>query len=366
MKTRQAARPNIWTKGIALVAALAILLTYNLAVADGPPGREHRLQQSPPIRLGTSGFNLNDVCGAGTLGLLVIRAAPFYAFILSNNHVIARTNQGRPGDPIVHRAPLDTVPACSNAGNFKVAALSDFRIIKCDGSDNLVDAAIAGIIPGKVNTRGFILDIGPPSNITIPPAVGLAVQKSGRTTGLTEGRISMTDVTVMIPYPGCGVAKFVHQIEWVGVPACLPGDSGSLLVTDAVRRVRQNPVGLVFAGNGTGTVCLANPIRTVLQTFGVGFLLALDQKPGDESPQVEPVPDPAVEFVSGVKDRYDDYLLHLPGAVGTGVAYAADGSGKVVIRLLLRARTEASVEAAPAELEGVPVEIEEVGDLSPL
>jgi hypothetical protein len=335
-------------KTIASLAALATLIICNPAVADGPPGAMHRVQQTAPIRLGTSGLNRNDACGAGTLGSLVVRTTPvFYPFILSNNHVIARTNRGRPGDPIVHRAPLDTVPACSNTGSFRVAALSDFRIIKCDGSDNLVDAAIAGIVPGKVNTRGIILDIGAPSNITLLPVLGLAVQKSGRTTGLTRGRISMVDATVMVTYPGCGVAKFVHQIEWVTpageAPPCRPGDSGSLLVND--RNLRPNPVGLVFAGNTTANICLANPIRTVLQAFGVGFPLNPGENQENEAAPAEPVVDQAVDAASNVKDRYDDYLLQLPEVVGTGVGYAADGSGKVVIRLLLRRKTDAAIQA---------------------
>jgi hypothetical protein len=368
MKTTTVNRARIRIQGIALIATLSILFATQPVLADGPPGQMHRAQQQPPIRLGTSGLNSNDACGAGTLGSLVIKTTPvFFPFILSNNHVIARTNNGRIGDPIVHRAPLDTVPACSKTGNFRVATLSDFRTIKCDGSDNLVDAAIASIIPGKVNVRGFILDIGPPSNITAPPTLALAVQKSGRTTGLTRGRISMIDATVMVTYPGCGIAKFIHQIEWVSpdldAPTCRPGDSGSLLVTD--RRARPNPVGLVFAGNAATNICLANPIRTVLQSFGIGFPLSPDQKPDDET-EVEPAADPAVDFATNVKDRYDEYLLALPEVVGTGVARAADGSGNVVIRLLLRSKTEAAVAAAPAEVEGVPVEIEVVGDLRPL
>jgi len=73
-------------------------------------------------------------------------------------------------------------------------------------------------------------------------------------------------------------------------------------------------------------------------------------------------PDPEVEAVSQVKDRYDDFLLNLPEVVGHGVSYSESGSGRVVIRLFLRRITDAARRAAPASLEGVPVEIEETGE----
>ena len=43
------------------------------------------------------------------------------------------------------------------------------------------------------------------------------------------------------------------------------GDSGSLLVTDPGR----NPVGLLFAGNRSGKLAIANPIDRVLGECGV-------------------------------------------------------------------------------------------------
>ncbi len=46
----------------------------------------------------------------------------------------------------------------------------------------------------------------------------------------------------------------------------LPGDSGSLVVTDDVN---ANPVGLLFAGNADGTMAIVNPIESVLQYFHV-------------------------------------------------------------------------------------------------
>lgn len=50
-------------------------------------------------------------------------------------------------------------------------------------------------------------------------------------------------------------------------PFIKAGDSGSLLVTDPDR----NPVGLLFAGNGSGQLAIANRIDLVLESFGVAI-----------------------------------------------------------------------------------------------
>ena len=62
--------------------------------------------------------------------------------------------------------------------------------------------------------------------------------------------------------------------------------------------------------------------------------------------------DPETERVSQVKDRYDDYLLHLPGVVGHGVSQ--DGSGRPAIVLFLK--EQVPFENLPTTVEGVPIE----------
>ncbi len=62
-----------------------------------------------------------------------------------------------------------------------------------------------------------------------------------------------------------GTARFDDQIiVQSGSAFILPGDSGSLLVSDP----GANPVGLLFAGNSSGTLAIANRIDLVLQRFG--------------------------------------------------------------------------------------------------
>src|SRR5690348_803404 len=93
-----------------------------------PAGVANQGAQSLPIKLGTSGGDSLDTttsgntitCCSGTLGSLVQRAGAFY--ILSNNHVLARSNQAKPGEPITQPGLVDS--NCTPAT--PVANLSQF------------------------------------------------------------------------------------------------------------------------------------------------------------------------------------------------------------------------------------------------
>src|SRR5215475_13899897 len=154
-------------------------------------------QQSPPIELGTSGSNVKDInssfCCTGTLGSLV-KDASGNQYILSNNHVLARSNAAKVGETIMQRGYVDTVPGCSKNGTINVANLSKFVTLNFTGGNNVVDAAIAKVIPGQVSKTGQILEIGTVSSTTVTPSLGLPVEKSGRTTAKTTGKIGAINV----------------------------------------------------------------------------------------------------------------------------------------------------------------------------
>src|SRR5260370_37001907 len=79
-------------------------------------------QQTPPIKLGTSGSNVKDInspfCCTGTLGSLVTKNGKQY--ILSTNPVRARSNAGRTGEAIMQRGYVDPVPGCRTNGTIKL------------------------------------------------------------------------------------------------------------------------------------------------------------------------------------------------------------------------------------------------------
>jgi hypothetical protein len=126
---------------------------------------------------------------------------------------------------------------------------------------NYVDAAIAAPLSPQI-VRSEILFIGAPVGAG-NASLGLPVQKTGRTTGYTQGTVSQIDATVRIDY---GATQAIFAGQFLAGPMSQPGDSGSA-VLDMDRRV----VGLLFAGSNLTTVC--NPIGRVLSALDVSLVL---------------------------------------------------------------------------------------------
>ena len=219
---------------------------------------------------------------AGTLGILAHRTSG-EAVILSNNHVLANSNEARRGDRILQPGPYDggrPQDAIAELAEFVPVQFSErdlgglgrlleraFRPFLArvglgvrrlpSGKTNLVDAAIARpLAPGLVAPD--ILEIGGVTG-TAEASLGLRVRKSGRTTGLTEGRVTALDASVEVDYGG-KTAMFRGQV--ISDILSRGGDSGSLIVDEARRAV-----GLLFAGGQTTTIL--NPIEAVLAALGL-------------------------------------------------------------------------------------------------
>ena len=196
---------------------------------------------------------------AGTYATAVRDAQPFPGvplryYVLSNNHVLANSNNARIGDPILQPGPFDggTLPQDT------IARLSRWVTIQFGPtSTNYVDAAIAEgqfhVLDREIYWIGYVRG-------AIAPAVGLMVQKTGRTTNHTTGRITAINATVNVNYGGGQVARFVNQIVTTNMSA--GGDSGSLLLD-----LENRAVGLLFAGSSAVTI--HNDIRYVQALLGI-------------------------------------------------------------------------------------------------
>jgi hypothetical protein len=90
----------------------------------------------------------------------------------------------------------------------------------------------------------------------------MAVGKSGRSSGFTIGTVEEVGVAGWIMYDaGTSWAFFSGQIAISGNPLfCQRGDSGAVIWSNDLQR---HPVGLLFAGGGTGVRNLANNIHNV-------------------------------------------------------------------------------------------------------
>ena len=198
---------------------------------------------------------------AGTIATCVKDAVPVTGitnryYILSNNHVLANSNSGSLGDPILQPGPFD---GGVNPADI-VARLARFVPINFTGGNNIVDCAIAegdfDDLDREIYWNDYVQGM-------VAPVLGMRLQKTGRTTGHTTGTITSVNATVNVGYGGGNVAKFVNQI--VTTLMGQGGDSGSLMLD-----MNNNAVGLLFAGSATMTI--ACPIKPVMSSLGIKFI----------------------------------------------------------------------------------------------
>ncbi len=320
---------------------------------------------SRPIPLGVSGGNINSFvkihhqsfCFSGTLGAMVQDGAN--KFILSNNHVLADTNVAQPGELIVQPGLASKSIRCKQILSDGVATFSDAFPINFSGGSNTVDAAIAAVEPNDVSAE--ILNIGPIAGTVATATVGLKVQKMGATSCLTTGKISAVGVSGKISYGGGKIANFVNQIVINKKGFGKPGDSGSLIVTqDACPQA----VGLLFAGAGNGAQTIANPISDVLLDLSVsmtgGCTAATAQPQIVDQAGNATVSKDLVDSAMAVRDRHEDALMSIPGAVGTGIGMS-DKPGQPAIEVYIKKMTPEAQAAAPKDVDGIPVKLIENG-----
>jgi len=209
---------------------------------------------------------------AGTIGCLSVgRTAPRNSrlMVLSNNHVLANSNNAVFGDCICQPGPADG----GKCPQDQIAILERFVPINFAGGANYVDCATGWAWPDRVRRELVYLSGGAPaffriSSAPVAPALGMLVGKSGRTTQLTTGRITGISETVRVNYGGGRVALFVDQISIRGLSGDFSagGDSGSSIWTWNAAR---NPVGLLFAGGGG--VTFANKMTRVLAALDINL-----------------------------------------------------------------------------------------------
>jgi hypothetical protein len=338
--------------------------------------------ESLPVKLGTSGGNADDVsgrfCCGGTLGSLLTRNGSFY--ILSNNHVLARSDQASPGEPITQPGIIET--NCSIAGTNTVANLTSFVNLEASGTN--VDAAIALIVPGAVDLTGSILslgstatgstpDAGPPhQGRGIPASIGEQVAKSGRTTGLTCSTVSATNMSTSVTYQtkcngGTSFSvTYRNQVAVSGGGFSAGGDSGSLIVDE----LTADPVALLYGGSDTDTV--GNPVADVLTALAdaqgnqpsfvgsasthqvIGCTLAAAAVKAAVLPAIS-VNAVSITQAQRARDLHAPELLANPYINAVGVAASADRPGEAAVLLVVNPLQKAT--PLPVTIEGVGTRI---------
>ncbi|WP_154794475.1 hypothetical protein [Occultella kanbiaonis] len=244
--------PDADVRAVGRVRALSVGPVVPTALTMGETGRVR------PLRPGISIAHV--AVTAGTLGAFVT-LPDGVAYVLSNFHVLAGSPSAELGDAIVQPGPADG----GRSPQDRIGSLAAV-VPLAPGQPATVDAALASL-------QDVEFDATYPAGTLTGTAVvegEEAVQKVGRTTGVTDGRVSAIELDgLVIEYgEGLGQLRFDDQIEVESTgdgPFSQGGDSGSLVyLVDGVRAV-----GLLFAGSetggpsGTGLTYL-NPIETVL------------------------------------------------------------------------------------------------------
>jgi CBS domain-containing protein len=193
----------------------------------------------------------------GTLGAALKLGDKYGA--LTNAHVSGLRGEG--------------TPCCQPSGRSgQIGVFSKVVGMRFDGGANYIDAAIIDTLltsgPFSPQTHTVVpsqFGLGRINPQPKPAAVGDVVRKTGRTTGITTGRIVGINATSRVGYDE-GQATFRNQIviEANSGTFSAGGDSGSLIVSQDLR-----PVALLFAGGGGQTI--ANPIEYVLDWAGATF-----------------------------------------------------------------------------------------------
>ena len=284
------------TAGTSSSKVSAALLLNSSGVSSNPA--THQAQIAMPVQLGASGGNnvdydaqgnqIADCCG-GTLGALVQDPAG-RQYLLSNNHVLARSDHAGTGDAIVQPGLIDNncTPNGDGAGTTPVGSLSTWLPLSSKTTN--ADAALAQVAFGAVDSSGSILELGvrqadgtlaaaPPGVSSTggkgePAVLGQYVAKSGRTTGLTCGTVSALSLDVNVDYyTDCAethpylTKTFTNQVAVSGNQFSDAGDSGALVVDTS----DAEPVGLFFAGGvdvAGISQGIASPASEVLDELG--------------------------------------------------------------------------------------------------
>jgi hypothetical protein len=242
----------------------------NVIVTGMIDAQPHRFRIRPaPGGVSVGHFKIT----AGTIGCLAVgRTAPRNSrlMILSNNHVLANSNNAVFGECITQPGPVDGGKCPAD----QIAILERFVPINFSGGTNFVDCATGWCWPDRVRRELVFLSGGQPQffrigNAPIAPQLNMAVGKSGRTTQLTRGTIIDISASINVNYGGGRVALFKDQIAIRGAAGTLfssGGDSGSSIWTwDNARR----PVGLLFAGGGG--ITFANKMTRVVTALDINL-----------------------------------------------------------------------------------------------
>jgi hypothetical protein len=220
-----------------------------------------------------SSLGLGGSMSVGTMGALVRVGGDLFG--LSNNHVIGRCSYAESGHPVLIPGNLDISPYFLKhpftGGVFESAAPMIYGAPANVNAAQNLDAALMRIVDDSAVSAMQGGSYQTP-NVVAPIVDNMSVQKVGRTTGHTRGRVTgkiagYQSVSYTIPELNQNFNVFFNEawiVEGEQGPFSDGGDSGSLVVGELTAGHLAS-VGLVFAGSGT--ISLVVPLGLILSNF---------------------------------------------------------------------------------------------------
>jgi hypothetical protein len=209
---------------------------------------------------------------AGTLAGFVVLRKGGEVRALSNNHVLADEDRGKKGDAILQPGAYDG----GRNPQDRIGKLDQAVKLKPRGT-NRVDAAVAAVDGRIAYDPRTLRGVGTLAGLAKAPVEETRlVEKIGRTTGHTKGRVTAFELDNVVVAYDTGNLRFDDQIEVEADGAgsfSQGGDSGSLVFASE----DSGAFGLLFAGsdqggtNGGGLTYL-NPFATVLAQLKADLL----------------------------------------------------------------------------------------------
>lgn len=229
------------------------------------PNIRHR-----PVHVGVSISPMEEEY-AGTLGGIVFKketcdlghgfeATVSKPVLLSNNHILYKTNKLEDGKEIMQPAIMDGGKNIS--GDFGIA--TNLEMVPLKEKNNLGDMALAE--PKEdIDFSRYQPGVGAPKQEVADVEVGdrIATGRT-RTTGFRLGEVQAKDVSIKVSYQD-KIREFDNQIVTSSVSK--PGDSGSIgYLYEKHMDDRKYPFGLLFAGSDK--ISIFTPMDVVLEELG--------------------------------------------------------------------------------------------------
>lgn len=212
------------------------------------PSRKRRWRPAPA---GVSAGHLEVT--AGTLGSSPLHTSDGETVVLTNAHVAAPIGAAQAGDAFLQPGPAD-----GGSEDDQLGTLREWSEIVRD-EPNETDSALVAV--DEADLREDVLGVGPLQGWA---AVDRDAEytKSGRTTGVTTGRLRARDARIKVG------GYYEEPVTFTGVdvfdPMSAGGDSGSLIGIE--RADGLHGTHLLFAGSDRATIAI--PVETVQEEHG--------------------------------------------------------------------------------------------------